>query len=345
MAGKHLVIIDTDTGGDDATALILAAKSKNIEILGVTVAAGNVTLKQAVKNALMALEIAGCDAKVYPGAEKSFTGEERETFSVFGKDGMGDAGIINPKGKAQKQNAVDYMLEEINRHPGELEIFALGPATNIALAIQKDRETMLKVKRIWSMGTAGFGPGNATPVAEFNVYKDAEAYKIMLELGVPVTVIGLDMDDEPTWISEETWKKMQKGSPLQVFVAKAAGKLLEFKKGNGLTAFDVPDAVAVATMAWPDFVRESVKCYGSCITTPGETYGMVIFYKEGFTYDSMPKVGKANVTVITKAKKKVFVDRLLKVLSEYGGNYGYNERQIQKHHDPSLKRHARRLSS
>ena len=316
MDEKHIVIIDTDTGGDDATALILASKSSNIEILGVTVAAGNVSLKQAVKNALAALEIAGCSAKVYPGAERPFNGEERETFSVYGKDGMGDADLIHPKGRAQRKNAVDYMLEEINRHPGEIEIIALGPVTNIALAIRKDRETMKKVKRIWSMGTAGFGPGNATPVAEFNVYKDAEAYKIMLDLGVPVTVTGLDMDDEPTWVDEKTWKKMLKGSPLQVFVAKATGKLLEFKKGNGLDAVDLPDAVAVAAMAWPDFVEETTQCYGSCITDPGETHGMVIFYREGFTYDSMPKIGKANVSVITKAKKDIFVSRLLKVLAE-----------------------------
>lgn len=316
MSELHRVIIDTDTGGDDAAAIILAAKSPNIEILGVTAAAGNVSLKQAIKNVLATLEIAGCNAKVYPGAERPYSGEERETFSVYGNDGMGDAGIIHPKGRAQKTNAVDFMLKTIKENPGEVEIVALGPVTNIALAIDKDRKTMQKVKRIWSMGTAGFGPGNATPVAEFNVYKDAAAYRRMLELGVPVTVIGLDMDDEPTWVSEETWKEMGKGSPLQVFIHKATGKLLEFKKGNGLNAVDLPDAVAMATLAWPDFVQETAQCYGSCITAKGETHGMVIFYKEGFTYDSMPKIGKANVSVVTKAKKKVFVKRLNEVLSK-----------------------------
>ena len=316
MSEKHRIIIDTDTGGDDAAAIILAAKSPDVEILGVTVAAGNVSLEQAVKNALSAIEVVGLKAKVYPGAVRPVSGEERETFSVDGNDGMGDAGIVNPKGKAQKEHAVDYILRTVRENPGEIEIVALGPVTNIAIAIQKDRETMLKVKRILSMGTAGFGPGNATPVAEFNVYKDAEAYKIMLELGVPVTVLGLDMDDEPTWTSEETWREMLNGSPLQVFIAKATGKLLEFKKGNGIDALDLPDAVAMATLVWPDFVLETTQCYGSCITAPGETHGMVIFYKEGFTYDSMPKIGKANVSVVTKAKKDIFVSRLNEVLKQ-----------------------------
>ena len=72
----------------------------------------------------------------------------------------------------------------------------------------------------------------------------------------------------------------------------------------------------MATLVWPDFVLETTQCYGSCITAPGETHGMVIFYKEGFTYDSMPKIGKANVSVVTKAKKDIFVSRLNEVLKQ-----------------------------
>lgn len=311
MAEIHKIIIDSDTAGDDAAALILAAKSKSVDILGVTVAAGNVSLEQGAKNALASLELAGCSAPVYLGADAPLSGEEQECFSVYGKDGMGDAGIVNPKGKAEDKNAIDFILETVKANPFEIEIMALGPVTNLALAIQKDRETMLKVKRIWSMGTAGFGPGNATPVSEFNVYKDAEAYKIMLDLGVPVTVIGLDMDDEPTWTSEEYLNTVMKnGNCIQRFIATAAGKLLEFKKGNGIPAVDLPDAVAMGCLVWDDFVEETTLCYGSCITEKGETYGMVIFYKDGFTYDSMPKIGKANVSVVSKAKKSEFVERL-----------------------------------
>ena len=316
MSDIRRIIIDSDTGGDDAAALILAAKSPTVDILGVTVAAGNVPLPQAAQNALAALELAGCDAPVYLGADRPLNGEEKECFSVYGKDGMGDADLIHPVGKPQEKPAVDFILDTVRENPGEIEIMALGPVTNIALAIQKDPETMKQVKRIWSMGTAGFGPGNATPVAEFNAYKDAPAYKVMLELGVPVTVIGLDMDDEPTWTWEDRLQQMMEGSPIQRFVATSTRKLLEFKKGNGIAAVDLPDAVAMGCLVWPDFVEETTQCYASCNTQPGETYGMVIFYREGFTYDSMPKIGACNVSVVSKAKKTEFVDRLNKVFAE-----------------------------
>ena len=316
MAEKHRIIIDTDTAGDDAAALVLAARSPDVEILGVTVLAGNVPLEQGAANALAVLELIGCDAPVYLGAGAPLSGEEKECFSVYGTDGMGDAGLIHPKGKPQEKNAIDFILETVRANPGEVEIVALGPATNLALAIQRDRETMLQVKRIWSMGTAGFGPGNATPVAEFNVYKDAPAYKMMLELGVPVTVIGLDMDDEPTWTYEEQLQEMRNGNEIQRFMADATAKLLEFKKRNGIPAVDLPDAVAMACLVWPDFVEETTLCYGSCITTPGETYGMLVYYKAGFTYDSMPQIGEANISVVSKAKKHEFVDRLNAVFTQ-----------------------------
>lgn len=316
MQTLHRIIIDTDTAGDDAAALILAAKAPNAQILGVTVAAGNVSLEQGMKNALATLELAGCDAPVYPGATAPFSGGERETFSVYGTDGMGDADLIHPRGAPQEKNAVDFILETVAANPGEIEIVALGPVTNLAIAIRRDPETMKKVRRIWSMGTAGFGPGNATPVAEFNVYKDAEAYKIMLDLGVPVTVIGLDMDDAPTWLDEPCLADMARGSGLQRFIAAATSKLLEFKKGNGIPAVDLPDAVAMGCVLWNDFVQETVRCRGSCITAPGECYGQVIFYRQGFTYDSMPEVGVCNVDVVSKAKKDTFAARLNAVLAE-----------------------------
>ena len=91
---------------------------------------------------------------------------------------------------------------------------------------------------------------------------------------------------------------------------------VEFKKGNGIPAVDLPDAVAMACLVWDDFVLGTAKCAASCITAPGETHGLVIFYKEGFTYDSMPKAGDANVSVVTRARKDIFVSRLNEILAE-----------------------------
>lgn len=190
---KRKLIIDTDTGADDASALILAGCNKDIDLLGVTVLAGNVNLEQASRNALMALEIAGSNAPVYKGAETTSSGIVIDASSVFGNDGMGDADLIHPRGSVHEKDAVSFILEMVHKYPDQVEIVMIGPATNIAEAIRIDPAAMRKVKKIWSMGTSGLGPGNASPVAEFNVYADPLAYKTMLDSGINITIVGLDI--------------------------------------------------------------------------------------------------------------------------------------------------------
>lgn len=227
------MIIDTDTGADDASALILAAKSPEIEILGITVLVGNVDLEQGTRNALAALEMAGCDAPVYKGASERYSGEEIHAFSVFGSDGMGDKDLIHPQGEAQEENAVDFILRTVRENPGEVEIIALGPATNIALAMDQDPETMKQVKMIWSMGTAGLGPGNASPVAEFNVYADAPAYRRMLDFGVPVTIIGLDMCDGDAQWTDANFDALSASGDVGRFITDSFSGIRDFYAQNG----------------------------------------------------------------------------------------------------------------
>ena len=218
------LIIDTDTGADDASALILAAKSSGIEILGVTTLAGNVDLEQSTRNALMALEIAGCGAP----------------------------------------------------------------------------EVMRQVRRIWSMGTAGLGPGNASPVAEFNVYGDAEAYRVMLESGIPVTIVGLDMCGGAAMWTSKQFDTLRGTNAAGRFVADSFGKLRAFYAANGSEDAAMNcDALAMMCVVRPDFVKETVQTYASCITDAGETYAQVIFYKEGFTYDVVANDFDHNVTLVT----------------------------------------------
>ena len=166
-------IIDTDTASDDAAAIMIAAMSPQIDLLGVTIVAGNVGLAQAADNALMTLEVCGCDAPVFLGARQPLFHDRHETISVHGKDGMGDCGIIHPQKSPETMRAVEFILSQVEKYPDEVELVVLGPATNIALAVLTDREIMSHVKHIWSMGTPGFGSGNATPVSEFNVFIDA----------------------------------------------------------------------------------------------------------------------------------------------------------------------------
>ncbi len=313
----HRVIIDTDMGGDDAAAIVLAAKSPAIQIEGVTVVSGNVDLEQAAKNALMTLEVVGSTAQVYKGSSKSFAGIENETFSVYGNDGMGDADLIHPKRSANNKSAVDFILETVKANPDEIEIVLIGPATNVALAIDKDPVTMSRVKRFWSMGTSGFGEGNATPVAEFNVYKDAEAYKILLDSGVPTTIISWDIaKDEKVCFNKKFLDRMKNASPVQKFIAVANEKYLKFCRDIQKTEYEpVSDAVLIAAMAWDDFVQETAVCHASCMIDRNETYGQVIFYRKDYAYDAMPTFDSYNVEVVTKVKSAQFLSRYDKILS------------------------------
>ena len=240
-------IIDTDTASDDAAAIMMAVLSKEVHLLGVTVVAGNVDLEQAGRNALMTLQVCGSNAPVYLGAKRPLFRKRKDTISVHGSDGMGDRGIIRPDRSPEKRSAVDYILETANAYPGELEIVVMGPATNIAQAVLTDRDAMSKVKHIWSMGTPGFGIGNATPVSEFNVFIDAEAYALMLDSGAPTTIIGFDMCEGDIMMKEVELTHLAKLSEPGRFLCEATKALLEFNRSTrGVSMVDLPDAVAMA---------------------------------------------------------------------------------------------------
>ena len=286
------IIIDTDTGADDAAALILAAGSPNVEIVGVTVLAGNVDLEQGTKNALATLELISCDVPVYKGSEIRYDGTAISPHSVFGTDGMGDMDLIHPKRTAEEED-------------------------NIAMAIDKDPETMKQVKQIWSMGTPGInGPGNASPVSEFNVYLDAPAYSKVLDFGVPVTVIGLDVcDGESKW-SDDNFEKLAKFGKVGRFVTDSFRQIREFYKSNGSAGSVMNcDGTAMMCVVCPEIISDSRQCHGSCITESGETYGQVIFYQKGFKYDlTSGEDFDYNVTLVSDVDRRAcFMEYLSRI--------------------------------
>ena len=312
---KRKIIIDTDTGADDASAIILAAKSDNLDILGVTTLVGNVGLEQSTKNAFAALEIAGCDAPVYEGSSENYSGEKIDAFSVFGSDGMGDAGLIDTNSQPEDKDAIDFILETVKQYPNEVEIVALGPATNIAKAIEREPETMKNVKMLWSMGTAGLGPGNASPVAEFNTYADPEAYKVMLDSGIDITVIGLDVcGGEAQW-TDEQFEKLSSANDIGKFVTASFSKIRDFYASNGSAGSVMNcDSLAMMCVTHPDFINNTIQCHGSCITDSGEAYAQVIYYQEGFTYDIAQNDFDYNITLVNDVDKSDYFDLYLEAI-------------------------------
>ncbi len=188
------IIFDTDPGIDDAYAIITAMKHPDMEVLGLCTVAGNKGITFTTTNAQKLVKYMNYDCKVYQGASESLLKVADDAGGTHGTDGLGGVALDYDDSSLSAMSAVDFILKTVKENPDEIEIIAIGPVTNIALAIRKDRATMEKVKAIYSMG-GGVHRGNITPVAEFNYWYDALAAKEMFSIGnkVDIHMIGLDI--------------------------------------------------------------------------------------------------------------------------------------------------------
>jgi purine nucleosidase len=182
-------LIDTDTASDDAVALIMALRAPDVRVAAITVVAGNVPLPQATRNALYTVELCGAEVPVYSGAAKPLLRAYENATWFHGRDGLGDHNYPAPKQSAEKQHAVDAIIETIEANPG-LVLVTLGPLTNVALAISKKPGITAKVSRCVVMGGNPCCEGNVTPAAEYNMWVDPEAASIVMRSGLRVELIG-----------------------------------------------------------------------------------------------------------------------------------------------------------
>ncbi len=185
-------LIDTDTASDDAVALIMALRAPDVHVAAITVVAGNVSVDACVRNALATVEFCGADVPVFRGAAAPL--ERPAVFAHFyhGRDGMGDIfeqGYPAPSRTAEPGDAVDAIIDTVRAHPG-LVLVTLGPLTNVARAIQRAPDIVPLVDRCVVMGGNPGCVGNVTPAAEFNIYVDPDAARIVLRSGLPVELVG-----------------------------------------------------------------------------------------------------------------------------------------------------------
>lgn len=174
----------------------MALKHPDVAVEAVTVVAGNVPLEQGVQNALYTLELCGSTVPVFRGAGAPLLCSPVGAQEVHGLDGMGDIGLPLSGREPAPGHAVDVLVEKINASPGELTLVTLGPLTNVALALLKDPSIAGKVEGCVMMGGTGRGPGNVTPVAEYNIWADPEAAKVVFGSGMPLTMVGWDISHE-----------------------------------------------------------------------------------------------------------------------------------------------------
>jgi inosine-uridine nucleoside N-ribohydrolase len=251
------VLIDTDPGVDDALAILLAFSSPELRVEGLTTVAGNVGLDIGSVNALRLLEFLGVkDVPVAAGADKPLLRKNRDASSIHGETGLGGATLPEPVGRLDERTAVELILGKVDELGRELILVPIGPLTNIAAAILARPSFVHEISGLVIMGgtfnLTPYGHGNVSPVAEFNVWHDPEAAKIVFDSGIPITAIGLDVTTAPAnRLSEAKFKEIEgMGTKRASFVVDLCRHLIERYGGVSLH-----DPLAVAAVIDPSLVE------------------------------------------------------------------------------------------
>lgn len=188
------IIIDTDPGIDDAMAIFFALKSPKLDVLGLTTVFGNVPVKRATQNALLLMDLAEVDIPVAQGAAKPLEmAPLPHPDFVHGQDGFGNIGLPESKRAAVDKTAAQFIVDTVREFPHQVTLIALGPLTNLALALELDPELPALVDEVIVMGGAIKETGNVSPAAEANVINDPHAAEIVFNTAWSVTMIGLDV--------------------------------------------------------------------------------------------------------------------------------------------------------
>ncbi len=250
------IIIDTDPGHDDAFAILLALASPELEVLGLTTVAGNVTLEDVSFNARRIVELAGRPGLgVYPGCDRPLLRPAAHAFDVHGSMGLNGYDWDAPQIPPSETHALDWMLETLAAaEDGSITFAVLGPQTNIALLLRRAPDLAVrKVKRIVAMGGAYFQGGNYSPGAEFNILVDPEAAAIVFGAGIELVAIPIDCTNLA--LTPAGW--IRDLAAFGTKVGDACAGMMEFfeKSGNalyGTATRPLHDAVAMAWVLWPE---------------------------------------------------------------------------------------------
>ncbi|MBI3329855.1 MAG: nucleoside hydrolase [Nitrospinae bacterium] len=251
------VIVDTDPGIDDAAALLLALASPELSVEAVTTVYGNGTLEECTRNALRILETAGRgDIPVYQGVGKPLLGEPRFAHHIHGSDALGGVGVPAPVGAPQAKHAVRELVDRVLASPGEVTLIALGPLTNVALALSIAPRMGTALAELVLMGGAVLTHGNATEVASANLYNDPESAALVYQSGVPLVQVGMDVCQKTTVLEEQLARLRQAHTPTTMLLARITPHLIASyaerglkPHGTGVHYNDVP-AIAYVIAPW-----------------------------------------------------------------------------------------------
>ncbi|WNS75184.1 nucleoside hydrolase [Bacillus sp. DTU_2020_1000418_1_SI_GHA_SEK_038] len=277
------IIFDVDTGIDDALAMSYSINSPELELLGFTTCFGNVPVEEATRNTLTVLEKVGAGIPVYQGAAQRFVRGEKEVWArhVHGEDGIGNTLKNEPTTQAMSQFAPDFMIEQVKNRPHEITIIAVGPLTNLALAIQKAPEIIPLVKEVVVMGGAVKVPGNVNAYAEANIIADPEAADYVFSSGLNVTLVGLDVTLQTLLPLSRVNEWRETGKETAHFFADMTEFYIGYyeKYYPGIAGCGLHDPLAVGVAIDPSFVK--TETMNVKVVLEGEEVGRTIGHPEG----------------------------------------------------------------
>jgi len=305
---RESILIDCDPGQDDAVALLLAlASGDRVNLVGVTVVAGNVPVHQGTANALRVLDLVNSDTvPVHSGADRPLLHPLETAEFVCGPDGLAGAGLPAPSRRPGSAHAVTFLIDTLRAAPERgVTLCALGPLTNLALALRLAPDIAKKLKRVSVMGGA-MNLGNMTPAAEFNAYVDPHAAAIVLGSGLPVTLFGLHLTHEAVPCAAD----IEAFAALGTRTGRAVhGWLTRTRPGGlGTVAHPLHDPCVIAHLLWPDLF-EGRDCHVEVETGEGPLRGRTTIDWNGRL--RLP----ANAHVVARLDRARFFERLIGTLA------------------------------
>lgn len=290
------VIIDCDTGVDDALALLLALRSPTLDVIGITCVAGNVDIDKVVRNTLVTVEHAGKKVPVYRGASGPLLCPLETAAYAHGQDGLGNIGFPPPSGREAAEHAVDFLVETYMQATQPVLLITQAPLTNIALALLKEPRLAERIPAMVMMA-GGIDGGNVTAAAEFNVWVDPEAADIVFRSPIPKTMVALDPIREGGTLEESDIAAIeQSGAPW----CQMAARLARWQMGRRWAAkISPPDLAAMAVAIDPSIAQSEM--YHVAIETQGRhTRGMTVVDRRPFRRlrEGLPEPNVNTVTAI-----------------------------------------------
>jgi pyrimidine-specific ribonucleoside hydrolase len=306
---KIPIILDCDTGVDDAIAIMLANRIAKFDLLGITTVAGNVEVEKTTLNTLRVLELIDTDTPVHKGAAGPLVGDQITAKMVHGDDGLGGISLPLHRSEITKIAAWDAIYGEAIKRDGTLELIAVGPLTNLAMAFIKYRDLPKHINRIVIMGGSAAG-GNVTPAAEFNIYADPEAADIVFSSGVPVHMCGLDVTMQAYYTPDDLEHVAALGSKPARFFRDVMQGVLSFCLDLGQQGVSMHDPLTVFYAA--DDSIFTTHHVGIRV----ETKGLLTRGKTVTDLHSDKKMER-NAYIVTDVDREVFQQRVYELMAGY----------------------------